>query len=193
MSPSWSVSVTIKFGKAVRIDCPGFLPKSLFLERLTKDPDTVNIFLLISMLTISARFTPELCSRFGGGKKAADFFMETANVLVADEMFKTELETAQAFFLLGMAEWGKGERNRSAIHMGIAVRIAGVLRLHREATYVLPEDATPDDVVYSEHVSRITLYVTCATLIQCKGAEDLLGDQEPRQPLHTATSSSIVC
>jgi hypothetical protein len=69
-------------------------------------------------------------------------------------MFKMDLETAQAFFLLGMAEWGKGERGRSAIHMGIAVRIAGVLRLHREESYVLPPNASPDDIVNSEHARR---------------------------------------
>ena len=132
----------------------GFIPKALFIERLSKNADSVNVFLLISMLTISARFTPELCTRFGGGPPASDFFMEMANVLVAEEMFKLDLETAQAFFLLGMAEWGKGERSRSAIHMGIAVRIAGVLRLHREESYALDPNASPDDVVHSEHARR---------------------------------------
>jgi hypothetical protein len=132
----------------------GFIPKALFIQRLSKDAESVNVFLLISMLAISARFTPELCARFSGGRQASDFFMEIANVLISDEMFKVDLETAQAFFLLGIAEWGKGERSRSAIHMGIAVRIAGVLRLHREESYALPADASPDDIVLSEHARR---------------------------------------
>lgn len=69
------------------------------------------------MLCISARFTPELCQRFGGSNEAVDFFMEMARIMIVDEMYKTTLETAQAFFLIGMADWGKGDRGRSAVSM----------------------------------------------------------------------------
>jgi hypothetical protein len=75
----------------------------------------MNVFLVISMLSISARFTPELCRRFAGSSMATEFFLEIANVMIADEMYKTDLETAQAFFLLGMAEWGKGDRGRCSV------------------------------------------------------------------------------
>ncbi|CAK7217398.1 hypothetical protein SBRCBS47491_003151 [Sporothrix bragantina] len=126
----------------------GFIPKALFLEQMETDPASVNVFLLLSILSISARFTPELCARFrNDGKAAAEFFMDVAHVVTADQMWHTTLENTQAFFLLGMADWGRGARDRSAIHMGIAVRMAGMLRLHREETYRLPTHLEADQVV----------------------------------------------
>lgn len=132
----------------------GFIPKALFLEQLDSGPESVEVFLLLSMLSISARFTPRLCSRFGGSKPASDFFLDLAYAMVPYEMWKTSLENTQAFFLLGMADWGKGERDKSSINMGIAVRMAGMLRLHREETYQLGLDATADDVVNAESARR---------------------------------------
>ncbi|KAH7317012.1 hypothetical protein B0I35DRAFT_266499 [Stachybotrys elegans] len=132
----------------------GFIPKSLFLEQMTTERESVNVFLLLNMLVISARFTPPLCKRFGHGKKAAGFFMDIAQIMVADEMWKTSLENTQAFFLLGLADWGRGWRDRSAISMGIAVRMAGVLRLHREETYNLPSSASRDEIVKAESARR---------------------------------------
>jgi len=73
---------------------------------------------MVCMLSISARFTPELCQRFGDSHKAAQFFMEVAHTMVANEMYQESLENAQAFFLLGMAAWGKGDRFRSSVSSG---------------------------------------------------------------------------
>ncbi|KAH7025681.1 uncharacterized protein B0I36DRAFT_413931, partial [Microdochium trichocladiopsis] len=132
----------------------GFISKTLFLEQLDTNRESLNVFLLVSMLAISARFTPALCRRFRDGKTASEFFTDIAQVLVAEEMWKTTLENTQAFFLLGLADWGQGARDRSAICMGIAVRMAGVLRLHREETFALPPDAPADQVVKSESGRR---------------------------------------
>ena len=44
------------------------------------------------------------------------------------------------------------------IHLGIAATIAGMLRLHREETYRLPCDASPEDIIKSESARR-TLWV----------------------------------
>jgi hypothetical protein len=132
----------------------GFVPRALFLEQMENDRESVSVFLLLSMLTISARFTPSLCKRFGSDDQASEFFAEIAHILIADEMWKTSLENAQAFFLLGMADWGKGDRDRSAINMGIAVRMAGVLRLHREETYKLDPNPSASDIVDAERARR---------------------------------------
>ncbi|KAF1809996.1 hypothetical protein P152DRAFT_145483 [Eremomyces bilateralis CBS 781.70] len=132
----------------------GFIPKALFLEQMTNDRDSVNAFLLLSMLGISARFAPELCQRFGSSQGASEFFIDIAHVMIADEMWKPSLENTQAFFLLGMADWGRADRERSAINMGIAVRMAGLLRLHREETYILPQGASADEVVNKERARR---------------------------------------
>ena len=150
-----SLMLTLGIVAGLQIDfISGFIPKALFLEQMETDQDSVNVFLLLSMLGISARFTPELCDRFKGSKNASEFFLDIAHIMIADEMWKTNLENAQAFFLLGMADWGRGDRERSAINMGIAVRMAAVLRLHREETYQLPSNASSDQLVDAERARR---------------------------------------
>lgn len=53
-----------------------------------------------------------------------------------------------------MADWGRGDRERSAINMGIAVRMAAVMRLHREETYQLSPNASADQLVDAERARR---------------------------------------
>ncbi|KAH8653222.1 hypothetical protein BGZ60DRAFT_460984 [Tricladium varicosporioides] len=139
----------------------GFIPKALFLERLISNESSISPFLLLSMLSISARFTPCLAQRYGINGGAANHFITCATYLVPEEMYEPTVERAQAFFLLGMAEWGRGERNRSAIYMGIAVRMAGVLRLHREETYQLPDNASADAIVNLEVARRTFWCIEC--------------------------------
>ncbi|KAK5128735.1 hypothetical protein LTR85_000068 [Meristemomyces frigidus] len=136
----------------------GFLPKALYLEAVSRDMHAVHPFLLFSVLAISARFTACLAKRFGGSSNASDYFIELASHCVAEQMYETSLENMQAFFLLGMAEWARGNRSRSSIDMGIAVRMAGNLRLHREESYALSADSTAEQIVQSE-VARRTFWV----------------------------------
>jgi hypothetical protein len=49
----------------------GFLPKLLFLDRLEKDAASVNVFLLLCILGVSALFTTSLVSRYDGHAKPA--------------------------------------------------------------------------------------------------------------------------
>ncbi|KAJ5331902.1 hypothetical protein N7476_001685 [Penicillium atrosanguineum] len=132
----------------------GFLPKMLLFERLRKDPDSVSRFLLFSILGISARFTPCLVNRYGDGSSATELFLSRAAALVPGQMYVPTLEATQGFFLLSIAEWGKGDKHRSSTHMGIAVTMAGSLRLHREETYLLPDDATAEQFVHAEAARR---------------------------------------
>jgi hypothetical protein len=80
--------------------------------------------------------------------------MTAAVERVPQEMYNVNLENVQAFFLLSVAEWGNGDRDRSSIHMGVAVRMAAMMKLHREETYQLPPDAPNDRVVYAEAARR---------------------------------------
>lgn len=132
----------------------GFLPKALFFEQLRTDRDSIDVFLLSGILSVSARFTPSLVRRYGGGTNATQIFLQQASCLVQDRMFRPTLESIQGFFLISIAEWGNGDKNRSLVYMGIAVRLAGILRMHREETYRLPNDASNRDIVHSEAARR---------------------------------------
>jgi hypothetical protein len=68
------------------------------------------------------------------------------------EMYQPSLQRIQSFFLLGIAEWGSGDRNRSCIHTAIAIKMAGLLCLHQEETYTLSNDSTSDGIVNSEKI-----------------------------------------
>lgn len=134
----------------------GFIPKSTFAERIANHE--IDEFLILCVLSLSARYTPSLIARYGGGKEATICFMQQALKLVPKKMYSPNLDNIQGFFLLSIADWGNGERERSSIHMGIAVRMAAMLKLHREETYQLETNATEEKIIDAE-MSRRTFWM----------------------------------
>ncbi|KAK0709294.1 hypothetical protein B0T26DRAFT_622099, partial [Lasiosphaeria miniovina] len=133
----------------------GFVPRLLFSSALRERPETVSLFLVFSILAVSAPFTPSLVTRYGGsGSRATQAFLRGASAFVPQHMFESSLEAVQAFFLLSIAEWGNGDKNRSLVYMGIAVRLAGIMRLHREEAYRLPDGSSAEAVARSEGARR---------------------------------------
>lgn len=94
----------------------GFLPKKQYFEKLRMSPHSCNLFLLLSILSVSARMTPALRSRYGTGVKAAEFFMERASAIAQEQVYaEPSLERCQAFYLLSIAQHGSGWRNHSYV------------------------------------------------------------------------------
>ncbi|GKT69360.1 hypothetical protein ColTof4_01783 [Colletotrichum tofieldiae] len=92
----------------------GFIPKELFPQQLQRDHRSVSVFLLLGILSVSARFSPALAQRYQGEMKAVDFFMERASNMALNELYQEPtLERCQAFYLLSLAQQGSGWRNRS--------------------------------------------------------------------------------
>ncbi|KAJ3578167.1 hypothetical protein NPX13_g2397 [Xylaria arbuscula] len=114
----------------------GFIPKKMFIAGLRENTESVSVFLLLSILCISARFNKNLIKTYGDGLKAADDFMQKAQRLAINEIYlEPTLERCQAFYLLSIAEQGSGKSNTSYISAGIAFRMAALMRLHREEAY----------------------------------------------------------
>lgn len=132
----------------------GFLPKAVFLRSITRNLNSVSPFLLASILSISARFTPCLARRYGGSGRATENFLQIARAMSSAEMYRPSLERTQGFFLLAIAEWGNGDKDRSSMDMGVAVRMASLLKLHREETYCLAPGAPADQVMRAESARR---------------------------------------
>jgi hypothetical protein len=132
----------------------GFIPKQQFPERLRKNHLSVNPFLLLSILSISARLSPALCARYGSGIRAAEYFMDKASVLGVGEVYREpSLERCQAFYLLSIAQQGSGIRNKSFVNMGIAMRMATLMQLHREETYQI-HNPTAELIIRAESARR---------------------------------------
>ena len=94
----------------------GFIPKQMFISRLEANQRDVSVFLLLALLSISARFTPSLVQRYGSGMKAADLFMDRASRVALDELYEEpNLERCQGFYLLAIAQQGSGFKNRSSV------------------------------------------------------------------------------
>lgn len=94
----------------------GFIPKALFPNRLERNPRSVSVFLLLSILSISARFTPAIAQSYGGGVQAAERFMKRASSLAMRELYEEPtLERCQAFYLLSVAQQGSGSMNKSYV------------------------------------------------------------------------------
>ncbi|KAG5949963.1 hypothetical protein E4U53_005605 [Claviceps sorghi] len=132
----------------------GFIPKEQYQERLQKDLRSTSLFLLMSILSISARLSHALKLRYGNGVKAAEYFMARASSIASEEVYQEPtLERCQAFFLLSIAQQSSGERNRSHINMGIAIRMAVLMQLHCEETYRI-SNPTPELVIRAESARR---------------------------------------
>lgn len=132
----------------------GFLPKAIFIEAISRNASAVSPFLLSCILGISARFTPALVQKYGSSERATDNFLRLARMMVPSEMYEPSLERTQAFFLLAIAEWGNGDKDRSSVNMGVAVRMASILKLHREESYLLPPGAPAEQVIRAESARR---------------------------------------
>ncbi|KAI1456772.1 hypothetical protein F4805DRAFT_467800 [Annulohypoxylon moriforme] len=114
----------------------GFIPKKRFPALVQESPSSVSVFLLLSILAISARYNKSLIETYGDGLKAATEFMHRAQGLAVHELYQQPtLERCQAFYLLSIAEQGSGKSNTSYISAGIAFRMAALMRLHREEAY----------------------------------------------------------
>jgi hypothetical protein len=97
----------------------GFIPKERFPLQLEQNPESVSVFLLLSILSISARFNKKIQARYGSGQRAVDWFTHAAERLAMSELYEQPtLERCQAFFLLSIAQQGRGMSNSSYVSLG---------------------------------------------------------------------------
>jgi hypothetical protein len=104
----------------------GFFPKRLFLEKLSQDMDCVSLFVLLGILSNSCRFTPCLIKRYGSCQAAGDYFIGHATSLVLDALYKPSLENIQGFFLLALAQWGSGDKDKSSVCFSKALKAENI-------------------------------------------------------------------
>lgn len=94
----------------------GFIPKDRFPARVEQRPDSVSVFLLLSILSISARFNKSFEIKYGSGQKACAEFMQRCEMLALEQIYKAPtLERCQAFFLLSIAQQGSGKTSASYV------------------------------------------------------------------------------
>lgn len=163
----------------------GFLSRSSFLDKVRHDPASVSVFLLLSILALSARFTTSLVARFGSPKAASAEMRRRALSLLGEEMLEPTVERMQALFLLGVNDFGEGDGGRSWVSpsylggfvtdpcqllTGIAIRMAATMRLHKEASYHLGPEASPEAIVEAEVARRSFWLVYCRWPHQIRGA-----------------------
>ncbi|OHE93536.1 homogentisate 1,2-dioxygenase [Colletotrichum orchidophilum] len=110
----------------------GFIPKAMFQENLARDPLATRRFLQrcmedsLDILPLNACIDPSIRYRHQSHKSLP-----------------------RAFFLLAIAEWSNGDKERSSMDMGVAVRVATLLRLYLEETYALPPTIQVDQCEYN--------------------------------------------
>ncbi|KAH8662041.1 fungal-specific transcription factor domain-containing protein [Xylariales sp. PMI_506] len=138
----------------------GFIPKQRFIAQLEHNPRSISAFLLLSMLSISARFNKHIQGPHGTSQRAVDYFTRSAESLAINELYQQPtLERCQAFLLLSIAQQGSGLTNSSYINMGIATRMAALMRLHREETYdKITANSGAEEIIRGESARR-TLWV----------------------------------
>ncbi|KAM0746461.1 hypothetical protein T439DRAFT_139196 [Meredithblackwellia eburnea MCA 4105] len=140
----------------------GFFNEVQMIERV--EACALSPFLLLAILAISAPFCPALLNSAQEGINApkdsdslSESYAKRARDMMGNEMQNPCLDNIQAFFLLGVYEWAHGSQ-LGWIQMGVAVKMAGLLRLHREATYSLGPESTSDQVTNAE-IARRTFWL----------------------------------
>ncbi|KAK9777364.1 putative Zn(2)-C6 fungal-type domain-containing protein [Seiridium cardinale] len=134
----------------------GFIPKERFPLQIEQYPASVSVFLLLSILSISARFNKKIQARYGNSQRAVEWFMKSAERLAINELYQQPtLERCQAFLLLSIAQQGCGMSNSSYINMGVATRMAALMRLHREETYErITSSSSSEEIIRAESARR---------------------------------------
>ncbi|KAI5476187.1 hypothetical protein MNV49_000348 [Pseudohyphozyma bogoriensis] len=146
----------------------GFLPLALFVEQLERNPESISLFLLLSILTVSARFAPSLVKRFGDAQAATEFYRQKAREMMGAEMLRPSVQNCQAFFILSAHEWGSSSADlESAMLVGIAHRMCGMLCLHKESTYSLPPNAPAAHIIQAEVARRTFWLITSQEDLTC--------------------------
>ena len=72
-----------------------FLPEAILLERLKQEPDSIPPFLLLSVLALSAGWTPSLVDKYGDARTAGNVFYKKAMGYISSEMLSPSLASCQ--------------------------------------------------------------------------------------------------
>ncbi|GAA5949941.1 hypothetical protein JCM21900_005532 [Sporobolomyces salmonicolor] len=110
----------------------GFLHRPSFLHKVSTNAASINPFLLLSMLAVSARFTPGLIDKFGSPISASSHYQKKALAMVLDEVVEPSIERVQALYLLGVVDFGSGLGFRSRTLHSMARQMSESLELHEE-------------------------------------------------------------
>ncbi|KAK7946543.1 uncharacterized protein PG986_010864 [Apiospora aurea] len=157
----------------------GFIATEDFLLQVEREPGKIGAFLLVSILSISARFN----RNYEAAQKVVQSYLDCAEKLALRELYQQPitLERCQAFFLLSIAQHGMGDTSRSNINMGIAISMATEMRLHREETFkLITEESTRESRIRAESARRTLPVLLTAgditTLLPCDEDEFRRGD-----------------
>ncbi|GAA5840829.1 hypothetical protein JCM9279_001232 [Rhodotorula babjevae] len=103
----------------------GFLHRPSFIHQLSTRPDTVSTFLLLAILSVSARFVPALVAQH-------DFYAARAHDLVLGELVSPSLAVVHGLILLGVHDYGNGVAFRSRVLLSGAREMADALNLDKD-------------------------------------------------------------
>ncbi|GAA5828315.1 hypothetical protein JCM11251_006192 [Rhodosporidiobolus azoricus] len=109
-----------------------FLHRPSFVHKLSTTPEQISPFLLLAMLSVSARFAEGLVRRHGTPSGASAFYAEKAMNMVLGELVSPTLERVQGLYMLAISDFGHGNAFRSRMFQSLARQMAEPLKLHTE-------------------------------------------------------------
>ncbi|KPV76194.1 uncharacterized protein RHOBADRAFT_52235 [Rhodotorula graminis WP1] len=110
----------------------GFLHRPSFIHQLSTRPDTVSPFLLLAILSISARFVPVLVAQHGSPTRASEHYAARAHDLVLGELVSPSLAAVHALYLLAVHDFCHGTAFRAKVLQSVARDMADALDLHKD-------------------------------------------------------------
>ncbi|OJJ36397.1 hypothetical protein ASPWEDRAFT_66812 [Aspergillus wentii DTO 134E9] len=116
----------------------GFFHQPTFVKGL--DDKSIPTLLLCGILSLSARFIPELVARYGSPAKACEHFATHARQNIMGHVTAAmDIHTGQTLLMLSLYDWGNGDGSRAWIYNGMATRIVhGVYAQTKESARSSP-------------------------------------------------------
>ncbi|KAI1856351.1 uncharacterized protein JN550_013825 [Neoarthrinium moseri] len=137
----------------------GFIHKDQFFLQIKQNPGSGSAFLLLTILSISAKINKKIQAACGLGQNTDKRFMRSAERLAIDELYRQPtLERCQAFLLLSILQQGDGKSDSSFINLGVATRMAVLMRLHREEAYEWVAPSSSSEEIIRAEAARRTFF-----------------------------------
>ncbi|OCL14773.1 hypothetical protein AOQ84DRAFT_330475 [Glonium stellatum] len=118
-----------------------------------------------AILTLTARFIPQLIEYHRGAQEASEYYANLIRSTLLLEADNPTLERVQALLMLSLHEWGSLRGGRAWIYVGLALQMGFLLRIIRRQGRKNLDDripGTPEEFLQSE--CRIRSFWACSMM-----------------------------
>jgi hypothetical protein len=101
---------------------PAFIHKATLISKIRDARDTLEPVIILALCALAVRFVPALEEFCMANRLPLTYYSDTSRNLVFASVDEPSIESCQAAYCLGIADWSSGNGTRSWLMTGIAIR-----------------------------------------------------------------------